>query len=198
MMIDLKNVFENKQYEENGESLSVLASDYYSLKWNQAFWLAKCLCDYKPDGVDNSKVIEIFEYAFDEGLTPSADKDLYIDACQYLSRLYINAKDYDLANNLLMELKNMLDPVPDWVYIQYCMSMVKSDTVYRHAMDPTQFFGLLDSISMESYQQRARVYQVFLSRLYEIKEKEPNRKINIEQFEALKYKYIGHAFDAEE
>ena len=64
-------------------------------------------------------------------------------------------------------------------------------------MDPTQYFKLLDSISMESYIQRARVYQIFLSRLYEIKESDPSRKINIKQFEELKYKYIGHSFDEE-
>ena len=194
-MIDLKNIFDNKQYDSNQEVLVELSKDVYSLKWEQAYWLAKCFEDFKPEGITDNSIIQLFEYAFDNGLDKTIDYEIYIDASEQLARMYIRNKDYDYANNILMELTRILKPVPDWVYINYCISQIKSDNVYRHAMDPGYFFKLLDSISMDSYQTRARIYQMFLNRLYEIKEKEPNKKISITKFEDLKFKYIGHVFD---
>ena len=168
------------------------------MSWEQAYWLAKCLDECSPEDVSTSDLIDLFEHAFDEGLTAGINYDYYIDASEKLARLYIRNKDYDYANNILMELTKIMKPVPDWVYINYCMAQINSDTVYRHAADPVFFFKLLDSISVDSYSTRAVIYQKFLNRLYEIKEKEPDRKINISQFESVKYKYIGHYFDNEE
>jgi len=196
-MLDLKNVFENKKYDGNESELIELANDLYSLSWEQAYWLAKCLDECGPDGITDSKLIELFEYVFDEGLTASINYEYYIKASEKLARLYIKNKDFDYANNILMELTRIMNPVPDWVYINYCLAQIYSDTVYRHAVDPVFFFKLLDSISMDSFSIRAGVYQKFLNKLYEIKENEPQRKINIQQFEDLKYKYIGHSFDNE-
>lgn len=196
-MLDLKNVFENKKYDGNESELVELSNDLYSLSWEQAYWLAKCLDECGPDGITDSKLIELFEYVFDEGLTASINYEYYITASEKLARLYIKNKDFDYANNILMELTRIMNPVPDWVYINYCLAQIYSDTVYRHAADPVFFFKLLDSISMDSFSIRAGVYQKFLNKLYEIKENEPQRKINIQQFEDLKYKYIGHSFDNE-
>lgn len=197
-MLDLKNIFENKLYENNENELVELSQDMYSLSWEQAYWLARCLEECSPEGITHSDLIGLFEYVFDEGLTASINYDYYIIASEKLARLYIRNQDYDYANNILMELTKIMNPVPDWVYINYCLAQMNSDTVYRHAADPVFFFKLLDSISMDSFTVRARIYQKFLNKLYEIKEKEPHRKINIKQFEDLKYKYIGHSFDNEE
>lgn len=196
-MLDLKNVFENKKYDGNESELVELSNDLYSLSWEQAYWLAKCLDECGPEGITDSKLIELFEYVFDEGLTASINYEYYINASEKLARLYIKNKDFDYANNILMELTRIMNPVPDWVYINYCLAQIYSDTVYRHVVDPVFFFKLLDSISMDSFSIRAGVYQKFLNKLYEIKENEPQRKINIQQFEDLKYKYIGHSFDNE-
>lgn len=194
-MLDLKTIFENKSYESNENELIELSQDIYILTWEQAYWLAQCLEEFGPEGISDADLIELFEHAFDEGLTASINYEYYINASEKLARLYIKNKDYDYANNILMELTRIMKPVPDWVYINYCLAQMNSDTIYRHAADPVFFFKLLDSISMDSFAVRAGLYQKFLNKLYEIREKEPHRKINIQQFEDLKYKYIGHSFD---
>lgn len=194
-MLDLKTIFDNKVYESNENELIILSQDIYSLTWEQAYWLAQCLEEFEPESISDANLIELFEYVFDEGLTTSINYDYYINASEKLARLYIKNRDYDYANNVLLELTRIMNPVPDWVYINYCLAQMNSDTIYRHAADPVFFFKLLDSISMDSFMVRARLYQNFLNKLYEIEKKEPQRKINIQRFEDLKYKYIGHSFD---
>ena len=183
---------------EKVQELIEISQNPGQMDWESAYWIAKCLQTADTTESTDDLIISMFNKAFNMGLSLSSNKVLFLDAAQILSRLYIRRTDYISAINYLMDLTDFLDEVPDWVNIYYLMAQIMTDNIFRHAEDPYFLFRRLDSISSNSYEQRAKVYQIFLKRLHDIEELGTTRTLNIDRYEELKDKYIGHYLDLED
>lgn len=194
-MIDFRQCFKNNQYDSVVDDLIEQAKDITSIRGEDAYWLAKCIYEASSEEDTDDYVIDSILQALKTGINLSTDREKFLDAAQILSRLYIRRNDYIRAINYLMDLSDCMDPVPDWVNLYYVMAQILTDNIYRHAEDPVFLYRRLDSVSPDSYVQRAKVYQIFLKRLHDIEASGTNRTLNIDVFEGLKNKYIGNYLD---
>ena len=197
-MSDYQVWYENSTYDSHIQELLIEANDLSSTEWEDAYWLGKCLYEASVEENTDEKVINSLVYASHRGLNMSTDSEKFLDAAQILARLYIRRNDYIRAANYLMDLSDRMDHVPDWVNLYYILSQILTDTIFRHAEDPYFLYKRLNSVSPDSYAQRAKVYQIFLKRLHDINETGTERELNIETFEGLRDKYIGNYLDSEE
>ena len=197
-MSDYQIWYENSTYDLHIQDMLNEANDLSSLEWEEAYWLGKCLYEVSAEEDVDEKVISSLVYASHCGLNMSTDSEKFLDAAQILARLYIRRNDYIRAANYLMDLSDRMDHVPDWVNLYYILSQILTDTIFRHTEDPYFLYKRLNSVSPDSYVQRAKVYQIFLKRLHDINETGTDRELNIETFEELKDKYIGNYLDEEE
>ena len=194
-MIDFRQCFANHQYDSVFDDLIKQAEEIDSIRGEDAYWLAKCIYEASPEEDTDDYVIGSMLHALNTGINASTDKEKFLDAAQMLSRLYIRRNDYNRAINYLMDLSDRMDPVPDWINLYYIMAQILTDNIYRHAEDPVFLYRRLDSVSQDSYVQRAKVYQIFLKRLHDIEESGTDRTLHIDVFEGLKDKYIGTYLD---
>lgn len=146
-----------------------LASGIDSISyWEDGYWIAKILMssDY---GISDERIIEILEDCFFMGLTIS-NKEIFFDANECLSKLYIRYGMYDEAASKLIMLASNFS-CPTWVHLYLAMAQLHTSTFDRIVEEPKFFFERLLQADIENYDSKKEIKNIFGNYLCMIVEK---------------------------